>query len=53
MDTGDPIFRGEFPRNRILPSPSPSANLVGIWEGKEDVNSSFNGSIDISFKVFI
>lgn len=35
MDTGDPGNRGLFLRekNRALPSPRPSANLVGIWEG--------------------
>src|SRR5512134_3666394 len=34
MDTGDPIT-GRIPRHedRALPSPSPTANLVGVWKG--------------------
>ena len=44
IDTGEPVFWGEFPRNRILPSPSPSANLVGMWEEMKD---------DFSFIKFI
>jgi hypothetical protein len=36
MDAGDPNKRGVFfgiPGNRALPSPSPTANLAGIWKG--------------------
>ncbi len=36
MDTGDPNIWGVFLRisgKRALPSPSPTANLVGIWKG--------------------
>jgi len=36
---GTRVFRGEFLTNRTLPSPSPSANLVGMWEEMKDVFS--------------
>ena len=37
MDAGEPKFGAYFPGvagNRALPGPSPTANLVGVWEGK-------------------
>ncbi len=35
MDAGEPFFRGAFPlTNRALPGPSPSANLVDNWKGR-------------------
>ena len=34
-------------KNRTLPCPSPSANLVGVWEEKEDAESSFAGFFGI------
>jgi hypothetical protein len=38
MDAGDPDkgrIYGGFPWNRALPSPSPAANLAGIWKDKK------------------
>jgi len=38
MDTGDPDYGAYFPAfpgNRALPSPSPAANLVGIWKAMD------------------
>jgi hypothetical protein len=38
MDAGDPENGAYFPvfaGDRALPGPSPSANLAGIWKGKE------------------
>jgi hypothetical protein len=41
VDTGDPNHWGEFLsaniENRKLPFPSPSANLVGVWEDREEM----------------
>jgi len=37
MDAGDPGIGAYFPAvagNRVLPDPSPSANLAGVWEDK-------------------
>lgn len=42
MDAGEPVFRAQsflIMQDRILPNPSPSANLAGIWKGNGRKNS--------------
>jgi len=34
MDAGEPIFGAYSDKDRALPGPSPTANLVGVWKGK-------------------
>jgi len=34
MDTGEPVYGANSLQDRILPGPSPSANLVGEWKDK-------------------
>ena len=41
MDTGDLSYLGAyflFMKNRTFPCPSPSANLVGVWEKQEGMS---------------
>jgi hypothetical protein len=51
IDAGDPSFRGEFLiRDKALPSMSPSANPVGIWESiaQRRKNCCYAGSFFLS-----
>jgi len=34
MDAGDPIYGAYSDKDKALPGPSPTANLVGVWKGK-------------------
>ena len=34
MDAGEPRFGAYSDEDRALPGPSPTANLVRVWEGK-------------------
>jgi len=34
MNAGEPRFGAYSAKERTLPGPSPTANLVGVWKGK-------------------